>query len=295
MGRVGFELEILADHVLGEVLKGARVFADEPSLPTLAPGTGATKKAWLWAYARDDSTFGGSGPPMVAYRFEDSRSGDCVRRHLRGYSGILQVDGYAAYNKLIRKDGGNDGPRLAGCWAHSRRRFYELHAAGASEIATATVARMTELWKLEAEVRGQSPESRAAARQAASAPIVANLFTLWQQTLPRISGKSKLAEALRYAISRRKIFERFLTDGLVELDSNIVERAIRPQTITRKNSLFAGSDGGGRTWATIATLLQTCKMNNVDPVAWLTQTLERIANKWPSAEIEALMPWNYKA
>ncbi|WP_417935787.1 IS66 family transposase [Frigidibacter mobilis] len=154
---------------------------------------------------------------------------------------------------------------MAGCWAHSRRRFFELHAAGASEIATATVERMTELWKLEAEVRGQSPEARAAARQAVSAPIVADLFTLWQQTLPRISGKSKLAEALRYAITRREIFERFLTDGLVELDSNIVERAIRPQTITRKNSLFAGSDGGGRTWATIATLLQTCKMNNVDP------------------------------
>ena len=116
---------------------------------------------------------------------------------------------------------------------------------------------MADLWKLEAEVRGQSPEARAAARQAISAPIVAELFALWQQTLPRISGKSKLAEAIRYAIARRDIFERFLTDGLIELDSNIVERAIRPQTITRKNSLFAGSDGGGRTWATIATLLQT--------------------------------------
>jgi transposase len=295
MGRVGFELEILADHVLSEILKGSRVFADETSLPTLAPGTGSAKKAWLWAYARDDSTFGGSGPPMVAYRFEDSRSGDCVRRHLRGYRGILQVDGYAAYNKLLRKDGGNDGPRLAGCWAHSRRRFYELHAAGDSRVATTTVERMADLWKLEAEVRSQSPEARAVARQAVSAPIVAELFTLWQQTLPRISGKSKLAEAIRYAIARRQIFERFLTDGLVELDSNIVERAIRPQTITRKNSLFAGSDGGGRTWATIATLLQTCKMNNVDPVAWLTQTLECIANQWPSTEIDALMPWNYKA
>ena len=143
-------------------------------------------------------------------------------------------------------------------------------------------------------MRGQGPVARAAARQAISAPIVAELFALWQQTLPRISGKSKLAEAIRYAIARRDIFERFLTDGLIELDSNIVERAIRPQTITRKNSLFAGSDGGGRTWATIATLLQTCKMNNVDPVAWLTQTLGRIANLWPSAEINALMPWNYR-
>lgn len=295
MGRTGFELDILADHVLSEILKGDRVFADETSLPTLAPGTGSTKKAWLWAYARDDSSFGGSGPPMVAYRFEDSRSGDCVRRHLAGYRGILQVDGYAAYNKLARKGGGNDGPLLAGCWAHSRRRFYELHIAGDSQVATTTVERMADLWKLEADVRGQSPEARAVARQAVSAPIVAELFALWEQTLPRISGKSKLAEALRYAMTRRDIFERFLSDGRIELDSNIVERAIRPQTITRKNSLFAGSDGGGRTWATIATLLQTCKMNSVDPVVWLTQTLERIANQWPRDEIHSLMPWNYKA
>lgn len=162
-----------------------------------------------------------------------------------------------------------------------------------SQVATTTVERMADLWKLESEVRGQDPDVRAAARQAISAPTVAGLFTLWQQTLPHISGKSKLAEAIRHAIARRDIFERFLTDGLIELDSNIVERAIRPRTITRKNSLFAGSDGGGRTWAAIATLLQTCKMNNVDPTAWLTQTLKRIANQWPSAKTGALMPWNY--
>lgn len=152
---------------------------------------------------------------------------------------------------------------------------------------------MAKLWQIEETIRGKSPEARVAARQDTSVAVVAELFALWQKTLPRISGKSKLAEALRYAISRRAIFERFLTDGRIELDSNIVERAIRPQAITRKNSLFAGSDGGGRSSATIATLLQTAKMNNVDPLAWLTQTLERIANGWPSSEIEALMPWNY--
>lgn len=117
----------------------------------------------------------------------------------------------------------------------------------------------------------------------------------WQQTLPRISVKWKLAEALCYAMTRRDIFERFLINCRIDLDSNIVERAIRPQTIIRKNSLFAGSNGGGRTWATIATLLQTCRMNNVDPVAWMTQTLERLANQWPRAEIDSVMLWNYKA
>lgn len=176
---------------------------------------------------------------------------------------------------------------------HSRRKFYELHAAKSSKVATETVERMARLWEIEETIRGQSPEARVAARQESSAAIVRDLFTLWQATLPRVSGKSKLAEALRYTISRRDIVERFLTDGRVELDSNIVERAIRPQAITRKNSLFAGSDGGGRTGATIATLLQTAKMNAVDPQAWLTQTLERLANGWPSSDIDALMPWNY--
>lgn len=295
MGRVGFELEILADYVFDEIKKANRIFADETTLPTLAPGSGSTKTAYLWAYARDDRTFGGADPPMVAYRFEDSRSGDCVVRHLNGYRGILQVDGYAAYNRLAKPDEGQNGVTLAGCWSHSRRKFYELHVAGSSRVATATVERMSELWQVEEAVRGQCPEARVAARQQTSAATVADLFTLWQETLPRISRKSKLAEAIRYAISRRVIFERFLTDGRVELDSNIVERAIRPQAITRKNSLFAGSDGGGRTWATIATLLQTAKMNNVDPLAWLTLTLTRIANGWPSSQIDALMPWNYKA
>ncbi|KAB2690365.1 IS66 family transposase, partial [Brucella intermedia] len=186
-----------------------------------------------------------------------------------------------------------DGVTLAGCWSHSRRKFYELHVGKSSEIATTTVERMAKLWQIEETLRGKSPDARVAARQEASAAIVADLFALWQKTLQRVSGKSKLAEALRYAISRRANFERFLADGRIELDSNIVERAIRPQAITRKNSLFAGSDGGGRTWATIATLLQTAKMNNIDPLAWLTQTLVRIANGWSSSKIDALMPWNY--
>lgn len=295
MGKLGFELDILADYILNEIKKAERIFADETTLPTLAPGSGSAKTAWLWAYARDDRPFGGSGPPMVAYRFEDSRATDCVARHLSGYRGILQVDGYGAYSKLVRKDGGNDGVTLAGCWAHSRRKFYELHVAKSSKVATETVERMAELWKIEDTVRGQSPEARVAARQERAAAIVHDLFALWQTTLPRVSAKSKLAEALRYSIKRRDVFERFLTDGRVEIDSNIVERAIRPQAITRKNSLFAGSDGGGRTWATIATLLQTAKMNSVDPQAWLTQTLERLTNGWPSSEIHTLMPWSYRA
>jgi transposase len=295
MGKVGFELQPLADYVLEKVKQGERIFADETTLPTLAPGSGKTQKAWLWAYARDDRPFGGIGPPMVAYRFEDSRGGECVERHLAGFAGILQVDGYAAYNRLARSAGANEGVQLAACFAHVRRRFYELHVNESSRLATQTVITMAELWEIEADIRGHDPETRLNARQQRSAPIVAALFDLWEKELPRLSGKSKLAEAIRYATSRRAALERFLSDGRIEIDSNIVERTIRPQAITRKNALFAGSHGGGRSWATIATLLQTAKMNDVDPLAWLTQTLERIANRWPITQIDALMPWNFRA
>jgi transposase len=293
MGAVGFHFEPLAAHVLGRIREGERIFADETTLPTLNPGAGKVKIAWLWAYARDDRTFGGAGPPMVAYRFEDSRSGDCAARHLGDYRGVLQCDGYAGYRKLAGGPHSNR-MRLAGCWAHLRRKFFDLHANGESVVATVTVSEMRQLWAVEDQVRGQPTQARLAARRASSVAIVQALFDLWERELPRISGKSKLAEAIRYARSHRAALELFLADGRVEIDSNIVERAIRPQAITRKNSLFAGSVGGGRTWAAVATMLQTCKMNDVDPYAWMKQTLERIANRWPNSDIEALMPWNFR-
>ena len=296
MGRVGFELEPLAEHLMQRIKQAERIFADETTLPTLNPGAGKAKTAYLWAYARDDRPFGGSGPPMVAYHFEDSRAGTCVDRHLAGYRGICQVDGYNAYQHLEKPErGDNSAIVLAGCWAHVRRKFYDLHANGESELATATVERMRKLWAVEDEVRGHTPEIRAAARRQTSASVIDELFKLWEKQLPRLSQKSKLADAIRYATSRRRSLERFLDDGRIEIDSNVVERAIRPQTITRKNSLFAGSDGGGRTWATIASLLQTARMNDVDPVAWLKLTLERLADNWPNSRIDELMPWNFKA
>jgi transposase len=295
MGHVGFHLTPLADRILALIKEGERVYADETTLPTLSPGSGKTKTAWLWTYARDDRTFGGQAPPMVAYRFEDSRGGDCVERHLCGYTGLLQVDGWGAYNRLgdARRAG---GPlRLAACWAHLRRKFYELHVSGVSHVASETVERMAGLWAVEESIRGQDPHARRSARQEQSAAIVAELWPFWEKELARIPGKSKLAEAIRYARSRRGALEYFLADGRLDIDSNAVERAIRPQTITRKNALFAGSDGGGKTWATTATLLQTAKMNGVDPFAWLALTLQRIAAGWPHRDLDQLLPFNHHA
>ena len=187
MGAVGYHFEPLAAHILARIRQAERVFADETTLPTLDPGAGKTKTAWLWAYARDDRPFGGAGPPMVAYRFEDSRSGDCAARHLGDFRGILQCDGYAGYRKLASAPRAN-GLRLAGCWAHLRRRFFDLHANGESMVASASVEEMKLLWAVEDEARGRPPEARREARQAKSARIVQSLFDLWERELPRISG-----------------------------------------------------------------------------------------------------------
>jgi len=292
MGRVSFELEILAAHVMGEALKGPRVFSDETSLPTLAPGTGAVKKAGSGPMPATTAPLAVAGRPWLPTA---SRTAD-PENAFADISAVTAAfcrwtDMLPAISSFARMDGGNDGPRLAGCWA------------GASISSTPPGTARSPPPRSDAWLICGSSRPKCAANvpkrvrrrgQAISAPIVTGLFTLWQQTLPRISGKSKLAEPIRYAIARREIFNRFLTDSLIEPDSNIVERAIRPQTIIHKNILFAGSDGDGRTWATIATLLQTSRMNNVDPAAWLTQTLGRIANQWSSAEIDALMPWNHR-
>jgi transposase len=168
------------------------------------------------------------------------RAGFWRRRHLAGFAGILQVDGYAAYNGLAKSAGANDGVRLAACFAHVRRRFCELHVNESSQIATQTIATMAGLWEIEADIRGQDPETRMKARQEKSTAIVAAMFDLWEKELPRLSGKSKLAEAIRYATSRRVALERFLSDGRIEIDSNIVERAIRPQTTTRNKGALRG-------------------------------------------------------
>jgi len=294
MGHVGFHLEPLAERLFEHIRAGERIFADETTLPVLSPGRGKTKTGYLWTYLRDDRSYGGSGPPIVVYRFEDSRRAECLERHLAGWRGLLQCDGYAAYRKLAEADRPGGPATLACCWAHLRREFFKLHADGSSQVATWTVERMAELWAVEAKVKGRDPQARLNERQQISGRIVLELQSRWEHELQRISGKSRLAEAIRYGLTRKAEFGRFLEDGRIEIDNNSVERAIRPQTITRKNALFAGSEAGGHTWATIASLLATARLNDIDPNAWLAQTLERIAQGWPNKDIDALLPWNFK-
>lgn len=291
VGRAAWWLTPLRDHLLADLKRSGKLFADETTAPVLDPGRGRTKTGQLWAYARDDRPWGGSDPPAVVYRYAPDRKAERPIEHLAGFKGTLQVDGYGGYGALARRG----EVALAFCWAHVRRRFYELAAAGASPVASDVLARIARLYALETDVRGQSPDQRRAARQEHSRPIVDELHRVLDTRLTQVSRKSRLAEAIRYALTRWEGLTRFLDDGRIELDSNTVERSIRPIALNRKNALFAGSDDGGEHWAVIASLIETAKLNGIDPQAWLTDTLSKLAAGHRNGRLAELMPWNYSA
>ncbi len=203
---------------------------------------------------------------------------------------MLQVDGYAGYRALADKN----QVRLAFCWAHVRRRFYELAVAGPAPIASQVLTRIAALYAIEGDIRGHTAEARRATRQHRSRSIIDALEPWLREKLSVISQKSKLAEAIRYALSRWEGLTRFIDDGRIEIDSNVVERAIRPITLNRKNALFAGSDGGAEHWATIASLIETCKLLHIDPQIYLSETLTSIVNDYPNRQIDDLLPWAFK-
>lgn len=286
VGRAAWWLTPLRDHLLADLRRSTKLFADETTAPVLDPGRGRTKTGQLWAYARDDRPWGGSDPPAVAYVYAPDRKGERPREHLAGFTGVLQVDGYAGYNALGR----SNQVQLAYCWSHVRRGFFELAASG--PVAAEALVRIARLYAVEQDIRGLDPDARRATRLELSAPIVADLRTFLDASLARSSRKSKLADAIRYALTRWTGLSRFLNDGRIEIDSNIVERSIRPLALNRKNALFAGSDDGAANWAVIASLIETCKLNDINPQAWLTDTLCLLAGGHPANAIDALMPWN---
>jgi transposase len=289
VGRAAWHLRPVHERLLARLKTSPKLFADETTAPVLDPGRGRTKTGQLWAYARDDRPWGGADPPGVAYVYAPDRKAERPIAHLDGFSGILQVDGYGGYRTLAEKH----SVTLAFCWAHVRRPFYELAAAGHAPIAGEMLGRIAELYKIEADIRGRSADERRAARQERSRPILAELEAWLREKLSLISQKTKLAEAIRYTLSRWEGLTRFLHDGRIEIDSNVVERAIRPIALTRKNALFAGSDGGAGHWAVIASLIETCKLNNVEPFGYLADVLSRIVNGHPNSQIDELLPWAY--
>jgi len=289
VGRAAFVLQPVHERLLAALKTSPKLFADETTAPVLDPGRGRTKTGQLWAYARDDRPWGSTDPPGVAYVYAPDRTAKQPITHLAGFSGILQVDGYGGYRVLAER---ND-VQLAFCWSHVRRRFYELAAASPAPIATEALQRIASLYGIEKEIRGLSAEQRSAVRQERSRPILDELDPWLRAKLALISQKTKLAQAIRYALSRWDGLTCFLDDGRIEIDSNVVERSIRPIALNRKNALFAGSDGGAGHWAVIASLIETCKLNSVDPHAYLGDTITKIVNGHPNSRIDELLPWVY--
>lgn len=280
-------LEPLHERLAAHVLAGARVYADDTPLPVLDPGRGRTKTGRLWAYARDDRPWAGPDPPAVVFRYAPDRTAARPAEHLAGYKGIVQADGYAGFESLAR-----DGRvTIAACWAHARRRFYELHEATQSPVAGEALRRIGELYTIEASIRGRPAEERRAVRQQQARPLVDALRLWLDAQLARVPGRSRLAEAIRYALGRWAGLARFLDDGRIDLDTNAVERAIRPVALGRKNALFAGSDGGAARWAVVASLVETAKLNGVEPYAWLAGALARMADGHPAQRLDELLPW----
>jgi transposase len=286
VGRAAWYLRPLRDEVLKRLRRSERLFADETTAPVLDPGRGRTKTGQLWAYARDDRPWAGGDPPMVAYVYAADRESERAEAHLGNFAGILQVDGYGGYAALARR---RQQVQLAFCWAHVRRKFYEL--ADTSPVATEVLHRIALLYAIEDEVRGEPAQQRRLVRGEHSRVIIDDLHHYLEARNRQVSPKAKLGEAIRYALTRWDGLSRFLDDGRVDLDNNAVERSIRPLALNRKNALFAGSDEGGDNWAVIATLIENCKLSGINPHNWLTETLTRLANGHPANSVGDLMPW----
>jgi transposase len=295
VGAAAAELQPLHDHLLGVLKASPKLFCDETRCPVLDPGAGKTKTGFMWAIARDDRPWGGEDPPAVAYSYAPGRGGEHAVRLLEGFTGILQVDGYAAYKKLAAPARPGGPVMLAYCWSHLRRQFYEVYVGGNAPIATEALARIKRLYDIEAEIRGLPPGVRRAIRQERSKPVIEALKPWFEASLAKVPKGGKLADALSYGLNQWDGLCLLLEDGRIEIDSNTVERSIRGLALTRKNALFAGHDRGAAGWAMIASLLETCKLNQVDPLAWTTDVLTKLVNRWPASRIDELMPWAYTA
>jgi transposase len=273
------------------VFKADKVHGDDTPVPVLCPGRGTTRQGRLWAYVRDDRPAGGTDPPAVWFAYSPDRKGEHPRRHLKDFIGILQADGYAGFDRLYNDQDPHHPIKEAACWAHVRRKFYDIHVATDSPIASEALTRIGELYGIESEVRGQSPEIRQQIRGARASPKLAELHQWLIATAKKISKKSDLAGAIHYALARWKALTRYRDDGRVEIDNNAAERSLRAVALGRKNYLFAGADCGGERAAAMYSLIGTAKLNGIDPESYLRYVLERIAEH-PINRIDELLPWH---
>ncbi len=295
VGQAVFLLTPLAEAIGRHVRAGAALHADDTTVPVLAPGLGKTKTGRLWVVVRDERPWGSGVPPAAFYRYSADRKAIHAEALLGGCRGFLHADGYAGFERLYKPSTPAGEPPLieVACWSHVRRKFFDVHQQTASPIALETLQRIAALFAIESHINGYAPERRLAVRAEHARPLLDQLKTFLDASLTRISGKSELANAIRYALVRWQALSRYLGDGRLEMSNNAAERGMRGPVLGRKNYLFCGSDAGGQRAACIYTILETAKLNDINPQAYLTDVLARIADH-PINKIDALLPWHWR-
>jgi transposase len=291
VGAAAASLMPLVDAIRDHVFAAERLHSDDTPVPVLAKTK--TRLGRLWTYVRDDRPFGGQAPPAAVFFYSCDRAREHPQRHLAGWSGLMQADAYAGYAELYEAARKPAPIVELPCWSHARRKFYELATLGKAPIAIEAVRRIDELFAIEREINGLAPDVRLAIRQDRSRPLVTDLEAWLRAERAKLSSKNPTAKAIQYSLKRWTAMIRFLGDGRICLSNNAAERALRGIAVGRHNWTFAGSDRGGERAAAIYTLIETCKLNDVDPRAWLADALARLPDH-PASRIEELLPWNWK-
>jgi transposase len=288
VGRAGTLLSPLVDAIRAHVVAADKVHADDTTAPTLKPGNKKTITGRYWNYVRDDRPWGGEAAPAVWFQYSTTRSGKEPATHLKGYHGIIQADAYAGYNLAVQS-----GMTRAGCWAHVRRKFYDLAESQKSPVSQQAVNRINALYDIERQIKGRPPDERQSYREQHAKPLVDDLYEWLDTQLRQCSKGSALGKAINYARKQWAELTLYLNNGCVEIDNNAAERAIRPLALGRKNHLFAGSEDGGHYGAALYSIMGTAKLNGIDPLSYLTAVLKRI-NNTKVTDINDLLPWNIK-
>jgi len=291
VGAAAATLMPLVEAIRAHVFAAERIHADDTTVPVLAKGK--TRTGRLWTYVRDDRPFAGPGPPAALFFYSRDRGGEHPEQHLAGYAGLMQADAYAGFNRLYEADR-KAGPIVeAACWAHARRKFFDLARINKAPIASEAVARIDVLFAIEREINGLAPQQRVAARTERSRPLIIGLEAWLREQRGRVSKNSDTGKAIDYSLKRWAALTRFLDDGRLCMTNNAAERELRAVAVGRRNWTFAGSDEGGRRAAALYTLIATAKLTDVDPQAWLADMLARLPDH-PAKHIHALLPWNWR-
>lgn len=295
VGRGAWWLSRLAEAIGAYALRHGIIWTDDTPIAVLAPGRGRTREGRFWVYAIDPRPWQGQGPPAAFYRYSPDRKGERPREHVHDFEGWLHADGYTGYDALARPRG-NQPPQVihVACWAHARRKLFDVFAATKSPIAEEALQRIAALYAIETEINGQTAQQRHAARQAHSKPLLEELHDWMLAQRRRLSAKSTLGRAMQYALNRWEALARYLEDGRLSIDNNLAERQLRGIALTRKNFLFLGSDTGGDRAAIIYTVAETAKLNGLDPEAYIAAVLDRLARSRTIDRLDDLLPWNFK-